>query len=190
MSVSAPASTSTLANNRLPLRFLAVAVVLYVLWLVGYEQWLAPDGRLDEVLCQQIASASLVLLRATGFAASILPDAPHQLLIRDMPAVYVGPACNGLVMYALFGGFVVAYPGPWLRKLWYIPTGIVIIWLLNVLRVAALAINVHYAYSSVDFNHHYTFNLVVYSCIFGLWLLWVRRFSGPAGPATPEVARG
>lgn len=190
MSVSTPTSPPAPANNRLPLRFLAVAVVLYLLWFVGYEQRLAPDGRLDEVLCRQIASASMLLLRATGFAASILPEAPHQLLIRNMPAVYVGPACNGLVMYALFAGFVVAYPGPWLRKLWYIPTGIVIIWLLNVLRVAALAINVHYAYSSVDFNHHYTFNLIVYSCIFGLWLLWVRRLSGPVAPATAEVARG
>ena len=100
--------------------------------------------------------------------------------MNGQAAVVVGPPCNGLILYALFGGFVVAFPGPWQRKLWYIPLGIAIIWGLNVLRVAALAINHHYAHASVDFNHHYTFTFVVYAFIFGLWMLWAQRLARPA----------
>jgi exosortase/archaeosortase family protein len=81
------------------------------------------------------------------------------------------------VLYALFGGFVLAFPGPWQRKLWFIPLGMALIWVLNVLRVAALALNHHYAHQSVDFNHHYTFTFMVYACIFGLWMLWARRLA-------------
>lgn len=176
MSPTAP----TPAGNRLLLRFILVAAAMYLAWFFGYEQWLAQDGRLDMVLCNQITSASVVVLRVFGFAATIDAIIPNLVLMAGEQSVVVGPPCNGLVLYALFAGFVLAFPGPWARKAWFIPTGIVLIWLLNVLRVAALALNHHYYHATVDFNHHYTFTFVVYVCIFGLWMLWARRLAVPA----------
>jgi exosortase family protein XrtF len=167
------------SNNRLLFRFLLVAAAMYLVWFFGYEQWLALDGRLDLALCSQIAQASVGVLRALGFAAAVSPTAATTVLMNGIPAVIVGIPCNGLVLYALFGGFVLAFPGPWQRKLWFIPAGMALIWVLNIVRVAALAINHHYAHASVDFNHHYTFTFVVYGCIFGLWMLWARRLAVP-----------
>lgn len=178
------------AGNRLLVRFFLVATSLYLLWFFGYQQWLAHDGRLDAFLCAQIAASGAQLLRLLGFAATVDVADAKLLLVSSLPAVSVGPPCNGLVLYALFGGFVLAFPGPWRRKFWFIPTGILLIWGLNILRVAALAINHHYAHRSVDFNHHYTFTVVVYGFIFGLWLLWARRLAVPAQqslrPASPS----
>ena len=174
------------SGNRLLFRFIAVAAAIYLAWFFGYEQWLAHanNGWFDNLLCDHIAAAGVLMLRLAGFAAEVSPSNSHLVLMGGTPAVVVGPPCNGLVLYALFGGFVVAFPGPWLRKLWYIPAGILFIWLLNVLRVAALALNHHYAHASVDFNHHYTFTFVVYACIFGLWMLWAKRLAlVPALPA-------
>ena len=176
-------------GNRLLFRFLLVAVAMYVAWFIGYETWLGPDGRLDTMLCTQIAGASVGLLRAVGFDATVAATNAQLVVMNGQPSVMVYPACNGLVLYALFGGFVLAFPGPWRRKAWFIPAGIALIWGLNILRVAALALNFHYAHQSVDFNHHYTFNVVVYSFIFGLWMLWARRLSIPAMPQT-TTARG
>ena len=176
---TATLSPPTSSNNRLLFRFLFVAGLMYLAWFFGYEQWLAHDGRLDAALCTQITAASVLLLRAFGFAATLDGVHPNLVLMRGIPSVVVGPSCNGLVLYALFAGFVVAFPGSWLRKLWYIPAGIFLIWCLNVVRVAALAINHHYAHGSVDFNHHYTFTFVVYAFIFGLWMLWAKRLAGP-----------
>jgi exosortase family protein XrtF len=169
------------------LRFLLITGGMYLLWFFGYEQWLAPDGRLDTALCANIAWASARMLQTIGFDAAVAPHHISLLLMSGHPAVIVGIPCNGLVLYALFGGFVLAFPGPWRRKLWFVPAGIALIWLLNVVRVAALAINHHYAHKSVDFNHHYTFTFVVYGCIFGLWMLWAKRLSAPDGhyPAPP-----
>ncbi|GAC1375152.1 MAG: archaeosortase/exosortase family protein [Hymenobacter sp.] len=172
-------------------RFLLVAAAMYLGWFFGYEQWLAHDGRLDNALCNQITGASVGLLRALGFAATIAPSFPRLVLMNNQPAVVVGVPCNGLVLYALFSGFVLAFPGPGLRKLWFIPAGMALIWCLNVLRVAALALNHHYAHQSVDFNHHYTFTFVVYGCIFGLWMLWARRLAFPTGrPASSAEIAG
>ncbi|GAA4382362.1 exosortase X [Hymenobacter koreensis] len=161
-------------------RFLVVAGALYLVWFFGYEQWLAPDGRLDAALCNHIASTSGSALRAMGFDAS-LPQ-PTWLAVEGRPAVIVGAPCNGLVLYALFTGFIIAFPGPWRHKLVYIPLGIGLIFLLNIGRVVALALNQHYAHQSVDFNHHYTFSFVVYGFIFYLWMRWVRRYTPSDAP--------
>lgn len=171
--------TPAASGNRLLVRFLIVATVLYLAWFFGYEQWLAHDGRLDALLCRQIAEGAAAVLRLSGFNASVSAEHASLLLLNNNPAVVVGPPCNGLVLYTLFGGFVVAFPGPWLRKLWYVPAGIAGIWVLNVLRVVALALNHEYAPGSMDFNHHYTFTFVVYAFIFGLWMLWAKKLAGP-----------
>lgn len=179
MQTSLPADAPLSGNRRL-VRFILIATAMYLVWFFGYERWLALDGRLDTALCIQIAHSSAALLRTFGFDASLDAVSPSVLLMNKKAAVIVGVPCNGLVLYALFAGFVLAFPGPWRRKLWFIPAGMALIWVLNVLRVGALALNHHYAHQSVDFNHHYTFTFVVYSCIFGLWMLWARRLSLPA----------
>ena len=164
-------------GNRLLFRFILVAAVMYLGWFFGYEQWLAQDGHLDTLLCEQLSQAGVAVLRVLGFAATVDAVQANLVVMNGQPAVIIGAPCNGLVLYALFGGFVLAFPGPWQHKLWFIPLGIGLIWCLNILRVMALALNHHYAHKSVDFNHHYTFNIVVYGLIFGLWMLWARRLA-------------
>jgi len=160
-------------------QFLLAAAGLYLVWLIAYEGYLGPDGRLDHWLSVNIAAASAGLLRLLGFAASIGQDT-SVVMMDGRPAVVVGAPCDGLVLYALFTGFIVAFPGPLRPKLWFIPAGIVLLYLLNIVRVGALALNQHYAHQSVDFNHHYTFSFVVYACICLLWMQWVRWYGLPA----------
>ncbi|MGI4871199.1 MAG: exosortase X [Janthinobacterium lividum] len=161
------------------MQFLLTVGGLYLLWLVAYEGFIGPDGRLDVVLSNNIAAASAGLLRLLGFVSTA--DANVRTVFMDgQPAVLVGSPCDGLVIYAIFGAFIVAFPGHWRAKLWFIPVGVALLYLINIGRVAALAINQHYYHQSVDFNHHYTFTLIVYACICGLWLLWVRWYGTPA----------
>lgn len=168
-------------DPRLLRRFLLIAGALYLVWFFGYEMWLKPAGRLDEVLCTNISEASVVALRLFGIDATTVN---RIVSVEGHPAVIVGVPCNGLVLYALFGGFIIAFPGgTWPRKLAFIGLGIGLIYLLNVLRVGALALNHLYSHDTVDFNHHYTYTFIVYSCIFLLWMLWVRRFATPQPPA-------
>jgi exosortase/archaeosortase family protein len=163
-------------------QFLLVAAGLYLVWLIAYEGFIGPDGQLDRWLSMNIASASAGLLRLLGFTASVGPGST-VLLMDGQPAVVVGAPCDGLVLYALFTGFIVAFPGPVRPKLWFIPAGIIGLYLLNIVRVGALALNQHYAHQSVDFNHHYTFSFVVYGCICALWMQWVRWYGLPAAEA-------
>jgi exosortase/archaeosortase family protein len=55
--------------------------------------------------------------------------------------------------------------------------GLIIIHFLNVARVVGLALIVHYNEAWLSFNHDYTFTLVVYGVVFGLWWFWINKFS-------------
>lgn len=167
------------------LRFLLVFAALYALWTLAYDGLVGPDGRLDHALSANLAAAAGALLHWVGFAAGTAPAHPVLVVLNGQPVVSVGDPCNGLLMYALFAGFVVAFPGPWRHKLWFVPAGVLAIYALNVGRVALLALNHAYWYHSVDFNHHYTFTFVVYAAIGALWMLWARRNAGAlvAAPA-------
>ena len=66
-----------------------------------------------------------------------------------------------------------------MHKLIFIPIGILIVHGLNLLRLVALALIVVYHPDSLQFNHKYTFTILVYVCIFFLWMIWVKKFAKP-----------
>ena len=170
------------------LRFTLRAVGLYLLWFFGYEQYLAVDGRLDVFLTHNIAITSAATLRLAGFDAVVPEAQPTLVLLDNSPAVSIWTACNGMVLYALFSGFVLAFPGSRRHKLWFIPVGIALIYSLNVLRISALCLNHHYFQQTVDFNHHYTFTFIVYGCIFLLWMWWATRLANsPSATTLPQA---
>ena len=157
------------------IRFAVLAGGLYLLWFLGYEHYLAADGRLDAALTHNLANVSAAGLRLLGYKAMVSGGAEPLISLAGRPVVFIWHPCNGLVLYALFSGFIVAFPGPARRKLWFVPLGLLLIYSLNVLRIIALSLNKYYDYQSADFNHHYTFTAIVYAGIFALWMWWATR---------------
>jgi len=87
------------------------------------------------------------------------------------------PACNGQVLYALYIGFILATPGLTKHKIAAISLGSISIFVVNSLRVIALCLIKVNAPQYLAFNHKYTFTVVVYSCIFAMWMLWIKYFA-------------
>ena len=192
-------ASSAASSNRSLWRFGLISLLGVAGWAVGSSVGMGGDSPFDLVLCRQLASASAGLLRLLGWQAGVATASPQLLVLNRVPAVIVGGPCDGLVLYALLVGFVVAYPGPALRRLWFIPLGIGALWLVNVLRIVALALNHYYSPDSFDFNHHYAFSIVAYALLGALWLLWTRQGAPPATRSarspllqwlTPRVAFG
>ena len=170
------------------LRFALLSVGFYLLWFFGYERNLALDGRLDNALTHNIAVLGAAGLRLLGFGASVSEAQANLILMRGVPTVFIAPYCDGMVLYALFAGFVLAFPGSYQRKLWFIPLGIGLIYLVNVLRIIGLCLNHHYAHHTVDFNHHYTFTFIEYGFIFLLWIWWATRLANKLPASPPHAA--
>jgi exosortase/archaeosortase family protein len=163
-------------------RFGLISGGFLLLWAIGSAYGLGVDSPLDSLLCRQLAAGSVWGLQALGWNASVSATIPNLLLLNNQPTVIVGAPCDGLVLYVLLAGFVLAYPGPGQRRLWFVPLGIVGLWVLNVIRIMALAINHRYSPETFEFDHHYAFSAVAYAALGGLWWLWTRQ-SLPAAPA-------
>lgn len=168
-----------LLENKL-YRFITYAVLLYLLWLVVYEFWLHPLGFIDRAVIDNIIWISGGLIEFLGF--ELIGEFPFDEGIRTIGidgthGVWVGDPCNGITLFSLFMGFVLAYPGPIKSKLWFIPLGLILIHIINVVRVSALVLIVYYAPDTLEFNHTYTFTLIVYGFVFLLWWFWANKLA-------------
>jgi len=162
-------------------RFLLKSVVLYLGWHLLWYNWIEPDGRLNHYLTYNTAWISEVMINAFSsdtYSLSPFSEENTYLFRNQVPVVLIEHGCNGLILMVLFAAFVIAFPGPWRQKLWYVPAGILVIYLINSLRVIGLALNQIFSKNSFEFNHKYTFTILVYGAIMLFWMIWVNRFSG------------
>ncbi len=79
--------------------------------------------------------------------------------------------CQVLVLFLLF-------PGPWKYKLWYIPMGLVSMFLINIVRIVCLSIVIIHWPHQWDFIHMWVLRPFYYLVIFILWVVWVEKFGG------------
>ncbi|WP_205502613.1 exosortase X [Rufibacter psychrotolerans] len=155
-------------------KFLGTILGLYGIWFLVYECWVGPNDYVDTWLSEQVAQAGAWSLSLLGYSTQAQKI---MILVDGRPTVFIGNPCNSLALMATFTGLIGAFPGDLKKKLFFIPVGIVAIYLINVLRVAALSLNHIYSHGTVDFNHKYTFSFVVYAFIFGMWVIWVKKYS-------------
>lgn len=162
------------------LRFLLVAASLYAAWYLLYALVLHPWGKLDSAVIASLISVSGTLLTLLGY--DLIPEPANAENIRTIGVegghlLWIGDPCNGVGLFAVFLVFLFAYGGPLKHKLWFGAAGLLSIHLVNAIRVAVLCIVVSINYEWLNFNHDYTFYVVVYGWVFLLWYIWVKRFA-------------
>ena len=158
-------------------RFALIMAACYAVWYGVYDLWLLPDGRLDLWLSGKAAGWTTALLQTLG----------HDAVLRGQNEVWLGARgialvaeCNGLAVLSLFVGFVLAFPGRWTRRLWFIPMGIGIIVIANVARCAVLLGLLGRSQAAFNLGHGAGGLLFFYAIVFGLWMVWA-RVGGEAG---------
>ncbi len=167
-----------LPENKL-LRFLLIAGTSYVLWLLIYFLFIKSQTNWDYLLNYNIVSISHEIFNLFGVTSFIDIESDHVVLILDYSqntGVWVGDECNGFKLFSIFSIFVIAFPGKTKNKLWFIPLGLVLIHLANVIRVILLLLVLESYPASLDFNHNYTFTVFVYAIIFILWWWWAKKY--------------
>ena len=177
--MSKPITTAVVKGDPV-LRFLLLAAGFYFGWYVLYEFVLHPNGWLDRAAIDSLIIWSGGILQALGYA--LIPEPANAESIRTIGVqgghlLWIGDPCNGVGLFATYLIFLIAYPGPWKTKTWFAMLGLLSIHLINAIRVAALCIIVTYDYELLNFNHDYTFYVVVYGWVFLLWAIWVRRYA-------------
>lgn len=150
-------------------KFILTALGIFIAWYIVYEKWLLPDGRLDEWLSVNIVGVSTGILKLFGL------EVFHYGRVTGLagqPGVEIVDGCNGISAIGLFLGFVIAFPGPWQRKVSFCITGIGIIYLVNIIRVVFLVITQAKWPAVFSFTHDYSTTGIFYAVIFLLWMVW------------------
>lgn len=160
------------------IRFLGIALLLYVSWYLLYDLVIKPYTSFDRVMSLHLRDISAGFLELLGYEIFLEDTTDMVILYIDgSHGVWIGNPCNGINLFGLFTIFVLAFPGKWKRKLWFIPLGILIIHLANIIRIAILTIIAKNSPELLDFNHNYTFTITVYSIVFVLWYIWATKLS-------------
>ena len=170
-----PYTFSSIFKNPL-YRFLFNAIIFYVAWYLVYEIWIHPIDIIDLKVVALTMNTARRMLNLLGFVT--FQYKTRLIGIDGAGGLWMGDNCDSIELCAIFIGFIIAFPGYWKQKLWYIPLGVIIITCMNILRVVVLAIIQRFCSKSIlDFNHTYTFNILVYGAIFGMWYLWVKKIA-------------
>lgn len=161
--------------------FFARLLIFWVIWSVGYYAWLQPQHQLDTTITKATGWMAMQLLPVTTGANNfiLLEKGLPQLGETDSSWVHIwqgdrrlvglADACNALPLMVLYLGFIAAFPTRWQwRWLWLI-SGPMVIFLLNVCRIALLATIQWYQPKLQLSLHHWAFNCLIYALIYWSW---------------------
>lgn len=162
------------------LRFFALLIGLYLFFYFLHQWLILPDGRIDNFLNHILSITSYQVLQIFGVESSLkivpyTPIANHYLYLGNQAMVFIGTACNGFLLYVLFGCFILLSEGIWWKKLAFVSIGITAIFVLNVIRVIALLYLLTINPTLFEINHHYVFSFIVYGFIFLMWRYWLNK---------------
>lgn len=150
-------------------KFLIKVVCIYFVWYLIYELWILPNGYIDEPLSKNIASVSAGILSFFG----------EDLFYYERVVGIIGTAgakivngCNGISAIGLFVGFILAYPGAWMPRIFFSLLGICVIYLVNVSRIVLLVYMQFHWPQLFEFTHDYSTTAIFYVVIFILWMIW------------------
>ncbi len=152
---------------------------IYVAWILLYYLVIKDYTAIDESLNYSIAVFGQWIFDLFGVIADIEIESDHIILTVDPQmriGVWIGDECNGFKLWAVFAILIGILPGNKKSKLWFIPLGILLIYLINVLRIVCLLLIYDSYPAALDFNHKYTYVIIVYGMIFYLWWWWAKKY--------------
>jgi len=86
-------------------------------------------------------------------------------------------SCSGIKQIMQFAILMLIFPGPWKHKAWFIPLGMFIVHMTNVLRIVLLTVVAEHWPANMHTVHDNYLRVMFYVVIFLLWLLWVEKIS-------------
>ncbi|WP_163408974.1 exosortase family protein XrtF [Flavobacterium ajazii] len=100
-----------------------------------------------------------------------------EVWYNKMNVVRIVEGCNAVSVMILFVSFVLAFSGKLKTTLLFILSGILFIYILNIVRIAILTILLFRFPEREHLLHGVLFPLIIYGVVFLLWVLWVNKFS-------------
>ena len=171
--------SSKLKSNKTLYIFLAKAAGLFIGWQAIYYLWINQHTNLEMWLTGKTAAVATTFLNWFGYHTIYInhpgelgSQSYSQIFLNGFPLLGIADSCNALTLIILFIGFIIAYPGNWWYRLLFIGLGSLFIFGINIIRSLVLIFNYMHFRSTFEFNHKYTFTILVYLVVFAFWMYW------------------
>jgi exosortase family protein XrtF len=170
--------------------FLLRGLVFFLIWKSIYLLLLLPNRVIDKPLTRAVGQGATVALNLITHSKTFsAKDGVNEFkesngtrieYIVEVDAnqeksLSIADVCNGLELIILYLGFIVCLPSEINRKIKFSLLGLILIYIVNVLRCTFLVlIYLHYP-AYLDFSHHYLFKIIIYGFIFLLWYGYTQK---------------
>jgi exosortase/archaeosortase family protein len=115
-------------------------------------------------------------LQFFGSAIYLRPD--NILGFPNGNSVQIIWACTGLKQAYIFMCIIAFNRGSWRKKVWFIPLGLLVVYLFNIFRIVFIAACIENHPNWFHFLHLYAFKYLFYGIIFLMWVLWEEKIVG------------
>ena len=165
------------------IKFILTFLLVYAVLTFSYKLYLdASDGSkyYPDYLTNLVAKQSQSVLQTMGYDATIAkhPNEPSMKLIVNKKFVArVVEGCNSVSVIILFISFIIAFAGKFKTTIFYILAGSVLIYAVNLFRIAILSVGLYHYPWRKEILHTVIFPLIIYGMVFLLWMFWVNRFT-------------
>lgn len=163
------------------LTFLAKFLAVYFVGNILYAMFIEHQGNRPDVITISTTAQTATCLSLAGFETTHRPNLYEptvSLMSNNLAVVNVYEGCNGVNVMIVFVAFVFAFGGNNIQMTWFIPLGILIIHAFNLCRIVLLYFLATYSSEYFYYFHKFFFTAILYSVVFGLWLLWVLKLHG------------
>lgn len=168
---------------RLVVKFIVTFLSVYLVLTIGYKLYLdVSDGSkyYPDYVTNLVAKQSQTLIEAAGYDAKIAkhPNEPSmKLIVNNKFVARVVEGCNSISVIILFVSFIIAFAGNFKTTLLYVLAGSVLIYTVNIVRIAILSIGLYNYPWRREVLHTVIFPMIIYGMVFLLWMFWVNRYA-------------
>lgn len=162
--------------------FIGTFFVAYILLTVVYKLYLNSFAANDIDGITNIVSSNVdYLMRLFNCDILIqksLSGGPYlEVWYNKYFILKIVEGCNAVSVIILFISFVIAFSGKFTTTLLFILSGVLFIYLINVIRIALLTVLLFRYPEKEHILHGVLFPLIIYGLVFILWVIWVNKFS-------------
>lgn len=127
------------------------------------------------IMARHVAETCTSLLQSLGWNVSL--NLENVIRHENGISVQVIWACSGLKQAYIYLCIMIFSRGSWIKKLWYIPLGLLLVYLFNIIRIGFIVAFIEHHPTAFDFLHLYIFKYLFYILIFGIWVFWEEKIS-------------
>ena len=121
-------------------------------------------------MARHVAGICTCLLHAIG--SNVTLSASNIIRHENNVSAQIIWGCTGLKQAYIFFCIIAFSRGPWTKKMWFIPVGLLVVYFFNIFRITFIVAFIENHPNSFDLLHFYIFKYLFYMIIFAMWVYW------------------